>query len=221
VGSHLSSVPPARLLAETRTEGDSAIGKAPFILIAVVAVWLVGGFYSNATAGGPPTEYSAEQTTQIGKMIVASKIHVQGGKTRIEAQQNEQNTVAISRKDKGLLWMLWPDIRTYIEYSLPQPDSRYEPDPKAVEERVLMGRERINGYETQHFKVVAKSLEGQPIISYVWVAKDLGELVVRRKSDQGQVDIRNVVIGPQSDDLFEIPKGFREIRLQGEGKGQR
>jgi hypothetical protein len=154
-------------------------------------------------------------------MTVVSKIYVKGEKTRAEAQQNGKKTVTIYWKDKGFLWVLWPEHQAYMESPLPQSASRREGDPLANEERSLVGRERVNGYDAENFKVVVKGLEGRLITSQEWVAKELQGLVVRRKSDQGQVDLRNVVIGPQSDDLFEIPKGFQEIHLQGEGKGQR
>jgi len=151
-------------------------------------------------------------------MTVVSKIYVKGEKTRVEAQQNGKETVTIYRQDKGLLWVLWPEHRAYMESPHHQSASRREEDASANEERKLLERERVNGYDAENFKVVVKGPEGRLITSQEWVAKELRGLVVRRKTDLGQVDIHNVVVGIQPEDLFEIPKGFSKISFQPPGQ---
>jgi Domain of unknown function (DUF4412) len=203
---------------ENRLWGQSVGLRFYGVLGCIVLGWLLICIPSGALAGGTPTEYSAEQSAQIGKMTVVSTIYVKGEKTRVEAQQNGKKTVTIYRKDKGFLWVLWPEHQAYMEAPLSQADSRREGDPLANEERSLLGRERVNGYDAEHFKVVVKGLEGQLSTSQEWVAKELQGLVVRRKTDLGQVDIHNVVVGIQPEDLFEIPKGFRKISFGPPGK---
>ncbi len=176
---------------------------------ALVIIWLLAGFPSVAAGESPSAEYSAEQTTKIDKMVFVSKIYVQGEKTRTETQQNPQQTVSILRRDKGVLWVLWPQMKAYTETQSPVPRTS-----EGKEERQFLGTEQVNGYQTQKFKVTGKDLQGQPIVSYQWVAKELGGLVVRRQLDGALIELRNVVIAPQPPDLFEIPEGFNKISLK-------
>jgi hypothetical protein len=168
---------------------------------------------ATAPDAAPPTEYAAEQTTQVGAMTVVAKIHVKGDNVRNETRQGAQEAVTIMRRDKGRVWIVWPAMRAYVDQALPAADPRYERDPAAKEEREVMGRERIGDYDTEKIKVTSKSLKGEPIVHYEWAAKALGGLVIRRKTDLGQVDLRKIVIAAQPAELFEVPAGYRELRI--------
>jgi hypothetical protein len=146
-------------------------------------------------------------------MTTVSKINVQGEKTRNETRQQAQGAVTIMRRDKGRVWILWPAMRAYMDQAILGADPRQERDPSAKEEREMVGQERVGRYETDKFKVTTKNLRGDPLVHYEWHARALGGLVVRRKSDIGQVELRNVVIGPQPAELFEIPAGYRPVSI--------
>ncbi len=181
------------------------------VTVALTVTALLAGLGGGAAA--PPTEYSAEQTTQIGAMTIVSKIYVQGEKTRNETRGGTQNAVTIMRRDKGRVWVLWPAMRVYVDQAISAADPRLERDPNAKEERELVGHERVGPYETDRFRVTSKNLRGEPIEYYEWHAKTLGGLVVRRKSDYGQVELQKVVIARQPPELFEVPPDFRKLSV--------
>lgn len=180
-------------------------------LMALGLAALAGGLSTPIRAGAaPPAGYAAEQVVQLASMTVVSTIRVQGEKRRIESRQGQTEVVSIQRGDKGEVWILWPHMRAYTNRPIPTPGPT-EADPTAGEQREMLGTETVGAYQTRKVKVTGKTGQGQPVVYYLWEALNLGGLVVRRQSSLGQVELRNVVIGPQPDHLFEIPEGYRPV----------
>lgn len=189
------------------------------VLSTCLGGWAIAALLAAPALAGPPTSYTAEQVVQLAGTTVVSTIRVQGDKRRVESRQGQAEVVSIQRPDRGEVWFLWPHMRAYTTRPLPPPSST-EADPKAGEEREILGTEAVGQYQAQKIRVTGKSAQGQPVVYYVWEARNLGGLVVRRQSSLGQVELRNVVIGAQPDHLFEIPDGYRPLAGAGGGPGQ-
>lgn len=190
----------------------------PAISLALLSMCL-GGLVIAAVPlppaqAAPPTGYTAEQVVQLAGTTVVSTIRVQGDKRRVESRQGQPDVVSIQRPDRGEVWFLWPQMRAYTARPIPGP-SPTEADPRAGEDREVLGTEMVGAYQTQKVKVTGKTVQGQPVVYHVWEARSLGGLIVRRQSSLGQVELRNVVVGPQSDHFFEIPEGYRPLSTGG------
>src|SRR5207237_9727210 len=66
---------------------------------------------------GRAMEFSADQTTRIGKSTMTGKIYFQPDRWRVEMASAEGPKVSINRLDRAVTWLLLPN-RSYVELAL-------------------------------------------------------------------------------------------------------
>jgi hypothetical protein len=170
--------------------------------------------------GAKVEQFSAEQVLiePGGNAEQVGKIYVAPDKVRFEksSSTDQGSMVMIFRKDLKMLRILMPETKAYIENPLSEADLQktFQQLPKDMKEEDL-GRETINGFECKK-KRVEGSIEfsqghKQTFSSVVWISDRIG-FPIRTQSEDGRMtELRNIMIGSQPDELFEVPSGYSKI----------
>ncbi|GEM_PF-2446608 len=126
--------------------------------------------------------------------------------------------VTINRPDLNLTWQLYEKSKKYIERSLdePSPGEKFAAPPvykKADVEYEKVGTETVNGHDCVKYRATV-SISGEETQEfYVWSAKDLKDLIIKREfvladGSLNTWELKNIELGQQPNDLFEIPAGY-------------
>lgn len=157
--------------------------------------------------------FSADVVSGDGKEVMSGKIYISDDKMRTEFSE----MISIVRVDKKVVWMLMPEEKMYMEtvfqMSPKHQIPKAEVSPDEVE-RVFIGKETVNGYATDKYRVTVKGYkEGS---HYVWISTDLGlPLPVKSAALDGSwwQEYRNIKVGSPNASLFEIPSGYQKVDM--------
>jgi len=201
------------------------IKKFLFLLIAAmlchVTAWAV-----EETIQEPKVEYSADEYMETEEMTMQSKVYYAPGKERREQDMGGMKQIMITRKDKGITWMLMPEQKMYMEMKIGDTKGRNEDisdyrDYKI--EQSVIGEEVVNGVKTTKSKVVVADPKGNKFGGFMWDTKE-GIMVkmdtigkaegIKRRM---KIELKNLKIEKQDLKLFEIPPGYRKMSTPGLG----
>ncbi|OOZ40781.1 hypothetical protein BOW53_06595 [Solemya pervernicosa gill symbiont] len=80
-----------------------------------------------------------------------------------------------------------------------------------VSELRLLKNEDLNGRETEKWKLTVTRSDGQTSHSFQWFDLEL-KISIREEMEGGYIrELRDIKVGPQPVELFEIPAGFTKI----------
>ncbi len=161
----------------------------------------------------PPRDFAADQViVDDGKVMEASKIYVSGLKSRTEGLMG---LTIIVRRDRRLSWTLNPKAQTYTENAMTADELKMAPgDIPGEVSRTRLGTERILGYNCVKYQVTFKSMRGTDT-AFLWQAESLGIPIRTEIPNFAISELRNIRVGAQPADLFEVPAGYR--RTEGAG----
>jgi outer membrane lipoprotein-sorting protein len=159
-----------------------------------------------------PAEFSAQMIVKDGDKIMPGKIYVQDGLMRQEFNDESGQTITVVRPDKKVVWVILPRERAYMELPLKArlPGQFIQMPPDAAQKR-LLGKETVNGYETEKYQVSVRSGEGVEFQT-IWVAPKLG-MPLKMVVDQRKfsIEYRSIREGKQSDRWFALPPGYQKL----------
>ena len=188
---------------------------------------------AGPTISLPQVEYSADRVMsgeQGGQsMQMNTRVYYAKGKERDETEVHGRSMTTIMRHDKKLAWMVMPDQKMYMEMSYAD-QAQYCNWPCVNIEKAKMGegrgyttlgREVVSGVETTKYRLVCVDKKGENIEGIFWVAAD-GVVMKMDFTATGQrgkshivVELRNLKLARQDPGLFEIPKGYSKMSMQG------
>lgn len=159
---------------------------------------------SSSANAAPPQQYSAQQTITSAGTAMVSSIFADGGKMRVDSDMNGMKMTMIIRPDKNATYQLMPG-NLYMELPLgamPTTPSDFMNANAAQQQDV--GTETVDGISCKKQKV---TVNGQSM--FMWVQEET-EIPVKVASEDGafQIAWKNVVVGPQKAELFEVPAGY-------------
>ena len=194
---------------------------------------------AHAADAGPSTslpqvEYSANRVIsgeQGGQsMQMNARVYYAMGKERDEIETHGRSMTMIMRHDEKLSWMLMPDQKMYMEMSYAD-QAQYCNWPCVNIEKAKMGegkgyttlgKEVVSGIETTKYKVVCVDKKGETIEGTFWVAAngvvikmDFTTTAKGGKPQHAVIELRNVKFTAQDPAVFEIPKGYSKMSMQG------
>lgn len=195
-------------------------------LLATVALLTLGAVPSAPAQDVPASnaEYSADYIMETAEGAASGRLNVAPGKERREDLLEDGSTmISIRRDDLRRMWMLMPSERMYMELSMDQPappGTRRPPSPEEYETRMTVeGREELNGLMTTKSKVIMTGKDGSKMGGFWWIS-DEGVLVKMdvisvEKGEKLRMkrELRNIEVGRQSPDLFEIPAGYTSMSM--------
>ncbi|MCC7201744.1 MAG: DUF4412 domain-containing protein [Nitrospirae bacterium] len=208
--------------------------KIPMILLAV-STTLIFGSLSWAAEGMKQQEsqaqYSADSSVETAKAVLKSKVYVVPGKERKEQKIGDRVQITIRRSDKGVMWMLMPEEKMYMEMGMnqgQQQGSDADISKYKTEKAEEVGKEVIGGHEATKYKVIMTGEDGKKFGGFVWVVNPGIQVKMDAISQDGdsreriKMELTNLEIGQQAPALFEIPADYTKMEmpgLPGMGKG--
>ena len=160
-------------------------------------------------------EFSADQVIKMGGMAMTGKVYVKGAKQRTEMEMMGNKQITIVRPDKGVVWVVMPQTKSYMEVTIPkQASTTASTDPEALlksrPDAKKLGTATVNGLACTKYQVVQKE---QNVTATVWISTKLKhQIKSEAKTPMGQMseELKNIKQTRQPDALFEIPKGYKK-----------
>ncbi len=160
-----------------------------------------------------PPQFSAEIVRSDGDR---TKVYLDGSMRRIEMYfQAGQSNIIITRPDKGLMWSLEPEAKTYSQSRLPKGLDRLL-DPDTLCEWTLDGTAVIDGHQCRRFVGRYRGQTGPIGEAYELCFVDVKTQMRRRMVTfdlKGKraltIDYLNSVVGPPPRAVFELPEGYK------------
>lgn len=190
------------------------------IAVSVIASAALLGIAGMALAA----EFSADMKQSMpgpnGNMTMNTKIFVKGQMERRESSGPMGKMVTIIRRDKGVMWMLMPAQKSFMEQ--PMMNSNPKADPiasilKRMPNYKKAGTAKIAGYvcDKYTFKNTERKSSGTAYIS----PELKMELKMEMQSDRGKMSyvVSNIKQGKQANSLFNIPSGFKKMAMPSMG----
>jgi outer membrane lipoprotein-sorting protein len=180
--------------------------KLAMVSLIAAGLWLAG----PARAA----EFSAQivNRNQAGERHGA--IYVKGPQVRRESPSGSGSLTIIMFQDKKLFWVLRPEQKTYLE--MPLTDEMVRELGQFAKERAwkkLLGKEMVNGYETEKYETAVKTNGGETR-HFMWISPKLGMPIKITNPDGSLVmEYQNIKEGGVSDSLFAAPPGYKKISL--------
>jgi len=163
-------------------------------------------------ATGPGSEFSANQVMiGPGGGQERGPIYCQKDRWRVELTQQGKAMILIYRLDKKVVWTMVPEDKVYLERPLFPDEVPWGDKVPGESERKLLGEEAVQGHPALKYQV--KSWNGETAQEfYLWVSKEL-QVPIKTATLDGAfgTELTDIKMGPQPNDLFEVPPDFRLI----------
>ena len=166
----------------------------------------------------PTVSFSAWRVMTAGDTLIEGPYHYAPGKHRSEITMGGQTFIAIVREDRELLWTVMPQQNMYMEVTFDAAEagngSAFE-GADVVESREL-GTEDVNGHRTTKYEVTIRDRTGETATGTLWATAERIPVKMDMALDRGErvvIELRDIEIGPQSNDLFEVPAGYTRLAL--------
>ncbi|MCU0640486.1 MAG: DUF4412 domain-containing protein [Candidatus Margulisbacteria bacterium] len=164
-------------------------------------------------ASATALEFSADVETRAKGETVRSKMNVAGDKWRTETTAGGKKTVSIVRGDKKVVWMIMPDQKLYLEQKLTADHQRGMRAKQAGEvERKKIGREKINGIDTDKYEVTFKNGRKTEKM-HQWISGDQWPVKSAAVDGSWSTEFKNFKKASQPEVLFIVPAGFNKMNL--------
>jgi Domain of unknown function (DUF4412) len=122
--------------------------------------------------------------------------------------------VIITKPDKKVMDMIYPDLQAYVEMPLTDPESS-KPVTDFKIEMTELGKEEVEGHPCVKNKAVVTDSQGQKHESTLWNATDLHKFPIKIEQtmeDKGGVSMtmlfKNIELSKPEASTFEAPGGF-------------
>lgn len=169
---------------------------------------------------------------QAGDTTIPGKIAYLDGKSRFEMdltrmksskmppqaaehlkQMGMGETISITRPDKKISYVVYPELKAYFEQPLREPEAaKQESDTKI--ETTELGKESLDGHDCVKNKVVVTDKDGSKHEFTVWNATDLKKFPVKIETDQDDMNVTmhftNVKLEKPDAGQFDAPSDFKK-----------
>ncbi|MDY6972971.1 MAG: DUF4412 domain-containing protein [Thermodesulfobacteriota bacterium] len=161
-------------------------------------------------------EFTADMVQDTGRGVINGKIFVKGDNLRQEMNLVETNQIMIFRGDKGVVWMLMPTRKMYIEMpATSEARAMHQFDQEKLEKmasKESLGKEAVNGYTCMKNRYTYYDKPSSTMTQ--WFSEKLNfPLRMEAKSPSGRVitEYKNLEEKVVSDALFEIPPDYKKM----------
>lgn len=166
----------------------------------------------------PAVAYEGTRLIHAGGQSISSKFHyAPPGKHRQEMNQGGMQIVTIMREDKGVIWSIIGQ-GMYLETAFGEQVEGRDPsqglvlpDDTEVVEFEELGPETVNGVDTTRYRIVMRDKE-QETEGHYWLTDERIPIRMEVEPRDGSyervvMETTDLAIGPQADELFELPAG--------------
>lgn len=176
-------------------------------ILATGLVLLAGPFGVRAA----PKDLAADMVMlENGRTMGTSKIYISGTRSRMESSTMMGGFTSIVRRDRGVIWTLFPERRQYSERPLDAKTAMHDPtvDPPGMISKERTGSDSVGGHACTVYRYRVAGPGGQQITTTGCYSGELG-LTVRSEVSGIVSELRNIRTGAQPASLFEIPAGYQ------------
>ena len=126
------------------------------------------------------------------------------GTETIDGRETDKWEMVVNYNGNGTKALYWIDQERGL------PLKQFWPDGTVSELR-LLGREQVGGRDTEKWQTTITQSDGRTSKSLQWFDPEL-QIAIREQLPGGFLrELRNIQVGPQPDQLFEIPKGLSRV----------
>lgn len=188
---------------------------------------LLGIFAIPHPAGA--AEFSADIVMSGTGVSATGTIYVKGKNFRMEMQRGQRKQIMIINADKKMLWSVDPAAKTYmgrpitaemLAANAEQLRGNLPAQVKKDAKTKRLGTETISGYPCQKTETQTKDFT-----MTTWYSKKLDlALKLETKTTQGQQfrqELKNIKVRKLPASLFDVPKGYKEVKPSAAGPGGR
>ncbi len=156
-------------------------------------------------------EFSADmEISAKGKMVARGKIFIQENLSRTEMAQGGRKITVISRPDKGLMWSLIPQGKTYMEMPM-EADSENNYSDSLMKELKksgrLIGKETVNKIACDKYEFTDDGRKAT-----YWISEK-DNIPVRIVTGDSEINYYNIQVGRQSANLFSPPADYKKFNM--------
>jgi len=178
---------------------------ALIVVIVALASWAWG------QVGGPGEEFSADQILTRPQGEEKGRIYCSNDRWRVDVSHQGKPMIQVFRLDKRVVWMIIPEDKVYMEMPLYLDQVPWAEKVPGEVERKSLGEEAVHGHPAKKYQV--KVWNGETAGEfYLWVSVKL-KVPVKTATLDGRFgsELRNIKVGPQPTDLFEVPSDYKRI----------
>ncbi|MFL6547572.1 MAG: DUF4412 domain-containing protein [Povalibacter sp.] len=171
----------------------------------------------------PTVEYSADRLIESEAGNFNGKVYSAKDRERTEMTMGDMQTVMILRRDKQLGYMLMPMMKSYQQIDFAQAAQQSGAAPQDQVEITVVGSESVEGFESTKYKMMMKDGSAG---GFIWVTKEgipvKMDMVSKSGRDKNRMTmtLKNLVIGTQDPQLFEVPADYSAMPSFGFGAGK-
>jgi len=193
-----------------RKRGFSGVGVV--LALVVTVIFLLSG-------PGIAAEFSADLLLKQAGETITGKVYVKGDKTRQEYLQRGEQQVMIFRFDKGIMWVLIPAEKIYMEMSSQEGavyDPRLDQNIGDMAVQKYLGKETANGYPCEKYQYIYNDKAMGTVTQ--WFSKKLAyPIKTEYNAPSGYMltEYKNIKEGKVENSLFEIPGDYALMSLPG------
>jgi hypothetical protein len=198
----------------------AAGGTGRHVLAAALALWvaLVGPALGDVL--DLKVEYAAESTIGTGERARPGRLWRTPSALRHETVQANRVETVIVRLDRGLAWLLVPELSTAIEMEMSAFALAGALADRGAISQSVVGTETIGGSRATKYRVRGAGENAGSFDGFVWTRSDG---VVLRIDGMGEslgqrgpvaLSFQNVRVGKQDPALFEVPASFRRLAVR-------
>lgn len=175
-----------------------------------------------ATLPMPSVEYSADRVIETSAGTFNGKVFSAKDKERSETTMGGMQSVMILRRDKQVGWMLMPMQKMYMTMDFAKAQQQSGAAPNDQIDITEVGSETIEGHASKKYKMLMKDGSGG---GFIWVTDQGIPVKMDFLSKSGgektrmTVTLKNLKIGSQDAEQFELPSGYTAMPNMGGGFG--
>ena len=183
-------------------------------MLLIVSLFIIG---LGIAVSGNAAEFSADMIQKSPMGNSEGKVFVKGEKFRQEMNIGGEKQIMIFQKDKGVVWVLMPEQRMYMEMTAGGHQDMAPPTPEEMEnmaEKKYLGQEKINGYKCK--KYIFTPRDPSVGTTTMWISNKLNiPIKTEMKSSAGPISMeyKNMQEKKIPDSLFTLPAGYRKMSM--------
>jgi hypothetical protein len=189
-----------------------------FVALAAMCGLGVTGAVQAAALPSASVDYSADRVVETSSGTFTGKVYATKDKERAETNVGGMQSVMILRRDKQLGWMIMPTHKMYqtLDFAKAQAQSGAAPDDQVQITEV--GTETIEGHSANKYKMLTKDGSAG---GFIWITEHGIPVKMDMLSKDGvektrmTITLKNLKIGPQDAQLFELPNGLTAMPSTG------
>lgn len=184
------------------------------LMLFVVSLFIIG---LGITVSGNAAEFSADMIQKSSMGNSEGKVFVKGEKFRHEMTMGGQKQIMIFQKEKGIVWVLMPQLKMYMEMTAGGQQDMSPPTPEEMEkmgDKKYLGEEKVNGYKCKKYRYTPNDPSVGP--ATMWISKKLNfpiKTEMEGSSGPMSMEYKNIQEKKIPDSLFTLPAGYQKMSM--------